>query len=66
MGETAALERVVDYGLGSYKGKPLVLVNRDITIYHRHDHSGRLDDTTFTEDFVRNDWDARPCKVCFP
>lgn len=60
------IERLDDYGLGSFKGRPVVIVNRTMTVYHRHDHGGRLDHVTFTEDFARNDWGARPCRVCWP
>ena len=59
------VEAVTDYGLGTFKGKPIVLVNQGITVYHRHNHNGRVGTVTFTEDFARNDCGARPCKVCF-
>jgi hypothetical protein len=62
----STLERVTDYGLGAYKGKPRVIANNSLTIYHRHNHNGRVRGQTWTEDFARNDWGARPCRVCWP
>ena len=66
--EAASIEKVTDYGLGTYgHDKPLVLASFRTDVYHRHDHGGRvrwLD--TWTEDFVRNVWNMRPCRTCWP
>lgn len=54
-----------DYGLGIFDGSPLVYVGT--RRYHRHDHGGRIQRVTFTEEFAgspANGW--TPCRVCFP
>jgi hypothetical protein len=57
---------LVDYGLGTFRGKPIVMVNNPITIYHLRAHGWFRGGTTFTEDFARNGCGARPCRTCFP
>lgn len=65
--QAAELVHVTDYGLGTFKGSPLVLANMsEQGCYHRHDHGGRLHGTTWTEDFAMNGMELRPCLICWP
>ena len=58
---------VEDYGLGTFKGSPLVLATMSGTgRYHRSDHGGRLNGVTWTEDFARNGLELEPCRTCWP
>lgn len=52
-----------DYGLGLYRGQPLVQLTGHGECYHRAGHHDG--GTTFTESFAREcGW--QPCAVCFP
>lgn len=65
--KSVALVHVTDYGLGTYKDSPLVLAPMSGRgCYHRHDHGGRLDGVTWTEDFALNGLELRPCLICWP
>lgn len=60
------LEKVTDYGLGTFNGQPLVLwcMGGHGFIYHLNDHGGRLRGVTFTEEFMIDGMQARACKTC--
>ena len=62
MGE---IEKITDYGLGTYDGEPLVLLTPQGDRFHAHNHNGRLHGVTFTESFLVDGWDMKPCAVCF-
>lgn len=63
----STIEKVTDYGLGSYEGQPLVLATFRTDVYHRHDHADRIiGAATWTESFLIDDWSMRPCRVCWP
>lgn len=61
------IARFTDYGLGTFGGRPVVLVSFSRAfVYHRHDHHGKIGGVTFTEDFARNAIGLRPCRSCWP
>jgi hypothetical protein len=63
----ADLVKVTDYGLGTFKGSPVVLVSMSSRgCYHRTDHGGRINGVTWAEDFARNGLELRPCRICWP
>lgn len=59
----------LDFGLGTFKGEPLVGVTRTGRLFHRSDHRGRYDLVTWTYDYVTNEGSCgiwQPCQTCFP
>ena len=58
------LVHIEDYGLGSYRGSPLVIIPMQGTKYHLTSHNDRITGTTFTEDFAINGLQRELCKIC--
>lgn len=59
----------LDFGLGTFKGEPLVGVTAYGSRFHRHDHHGHLSLDTWTYDYVTGPGSCgiwQPCSVCFP
>lgn len=64
MTDKAACPVPSDYGLGTFKGQPLVLCTSG-GHFHRNNHRGRVQGVTFTEAYAASAGFWKRCRICW-
>ena len=61
----STVEKIADYGLGSFMGEPLVMVSMTGNRYHLRRHGRIAGGATFTDSLARDELLLGRCYECF-